>query len=165
MGLTTKNYDALLYQSTQATLSYGTGNAILDQLYNNIEDQLGSYILDQNQNLIGVGSAIAVIGPSGFGNVWVPIQVAVTCTGTSTPIGNLYIGPNLPVSNIAALLSSSTMIQQIGGTNTANNSSIGFVSNLTVSYGQALIFQWLGGTPGSQAVMTVTGTQTAQYFR
>jgi hypothetical protein len=110
------------------------------------------------------GQGIAVCAPSGIGNVWIPIQVAVTCSGVSTPTGNLYIGPNFAPSALKGLLAA-TFLQNIGGTATANNDSIGFVSNLTVPFGQALIFQWTGGSSGGQAVMTVTGTQTAQYWR
>lgn len=115
--------------------------------------------------LDGSGNGVAVCGPTGLGNVWVPIQVAVsTSTNVSTPIANLYLGPLLPPMSLKVLLKTS-QVTNLGGTATANNDSIGFVSNLTVPQGQALIVQWAGGDAGATATMVVTGTQIATYFR
>jgi hypothetical protein len=110
------------------------------------------------------GTGIALTGPTGIGSNWYPIQVAVTCNSPITPIGNLYLGPSLPVKSIAGILSDG-ILQQIGYTNTANGDSIGFVSNLAVPYGQALVFQWIGAQEGSQGSLLVTGTQSATYWR
>jgi len=112
------------------------------------------------------GSAIAILGPTGIGSNWYPVQVAVSSTSVSNATGQLYQGPTMPQYAIASILnSSSNFLQQIGGTYTANNNSIGFVSNLTIPFGQSLIFQWLGADNGSQCALTVTGTQTATYWR
>jgi hypothetical protein len=134
-------------------MTNGTYNA---QLYTT-----ESVTLDAN------GNGIVVLGPTGLGNVWAPIQVAVfTSTNVITPTGYLYTGPNVPAYVAKGEIGSVTSpFLQIGGTATANNDSIGFVSNLAVSYGEALVFQWSGGDAGAQATMSVTGSQTATYFR
>ena len=111
------------------------------------------------------GNGIAVCGPTGIGNIWVPAQVAVSSsTNVSTPIAGLYLGPLLPAAALATLMSTQ-QITQLGGTATGNNDSIGLTGAIQVPQGQALIVQWLGGDPGATGIMTVTGTQIATYWR
>lgn len=111
-----------------------------------------------------LGSAVASCAPTGYGNVWIPIQVAVSTTSSQSTIGTLYIGPNLPFYALAGLLGS-TQLQNLGTAVPADGNSIGFVSNFTIPYGQAVIFAWEGGSLGSSASMSVTGTQSAIYWR
>lgn len=114
--------------------------------------------------LDGSGNGIAVCGPSGLGSAWVPAQVAVgTATSVSTPVAYLYLGPLLPVTALKALLATS-QVSQLGGTSNGANDSIGLLG-IQVPQGQALIVQWLGGDAGTTATMTVTGQQTATYWR
>lgn len=111
------------------------------------------------------GNGLAVAGPSGIGNIWVPAQVAVSSsTSISTPIAYLFLGPLLPAAALAELMNTQ-QVTQLGGTSTGNNDSIGLTGAVQVPQGQALIVKWLGGDPGATGIMTVTGTQIATYWR
>jgi hypothetical protein len=111
------------------------------------------------------GNGIASCGPSGVGNVWQPSQIAIsTSSDVSTPAANLYLGPLTPDYALATLLTTQ-QVTLLGGSITGNNDSIALLSSILVPFGQALIVQWLGGDSGATAIMTVTGTQSAVYFR
>lgn len=110
------------------------------------------------------GNGLAICGPSGIGNMWQPSQVAVsTSTNASTPIAFLYLGPLLPLAALAALMNT-PQVTQLGGTSNGSNDSIGLVG-VQVPQGQALIVQWQGGDPGATGTMSVSGNQTATYWR
>lgn len=131
------------------------------QIYNALLQSSAVTTLD------GEGNGIVAVGPQGIGAVWVPTQVAVsTSTSASTPAGQLYLGPLLPVSNLSALLASPAAVGALGGTSTADSDSIGLLgSGLQVPQGQALIFVWAGGDVGATATMTVTGSQQVTYWK
>lgn len=111
------------------------------------------------------GNGVAACGPSGVGNVWFPAQVAVsTTTNLSTPIAFLFLGPLLPLAALAALLDT-PQLTQLGGTSNGSNDSIGLTGAVQVPQGQALIVQWQGGDPGATGIMSVSGNQSATYWK
>lgn len=111
------------------------------------------------------GDGLAVCGPSGLGNVWVPAQVAVsTTTNVSTPIAFLFLGPLLPLAALQALMNTA-QVTQLGGTSNGSNDSIGLTGAVQVPQGQALIVQWQGGDPGATGIMSVSGNQSATYWK
>lgn len=131
---------------------------IQQRTYNALLNSGAQTILDTS------GNGIAVCGPTGAGATWTPVQIGVnTTTNVSTPIATLYIGAFMPVYALNIMISTA-QISQIAATSAGNGDSIGLVG-VIIPPGQALIVQWVGGDFGAQATMTVTGMQTATYWR
>lgn len=158
-------YNALLYASASTKLFSNPNTAIQDEAGFDVLDEGGVPILDESLTTIGAnGNGLAYCGPTGIGSNWYPSQVAIsTSTAVSNPEAFLYIGPLVPVYALQNLLKT-TQVTQIANSVNGSNDSIALL-NITVPQGQALIVQWIGGDAGATAVMTVTGTQSATYFR
>lgn len=96
------------------------------------------------------GNGTAETGPVLPGEIWFPVSVSISCTGTQpTTLATVYlyagngISPQYQVDNTYDVLGASSSM----------------ISGQTLYAGQLVSGVWSGGPPGGSATLTVYGTR------
>lgn len=99
------------------------------------------------------GTAIAFTGPTGWGQDWQLDQCFVqTSIGTlDAAVASLFVGAGPIASPVATL--------QVAATLAGGGSQFG-LGGTGLSFGEFVIAQWSGGTPGAVAYLRVSGLKT-----
>jgi hypothetical protein len=116
---------------------------------NQITVDLGNDGMAPQATFSGAGTAQALVGPNGSGDLWSLDQcfVSTSVGQLDTAVCTVYVGP-LPLANYAVM-----------GSLNGGGSQFG-MGGLGCPFGWFVYALWTGGTPGATTSFRVTGTKT-----